>query len=784
MADNDKYTPEELEEFANRESDAILKADENLKKFVDESKSAQAGVKNLQQDVKQAKDKTKQAFKDIGQGLAQGASGAQQFNGLIAGGTDLLSSYAKGIPKVGKVVAGVVQLGGKAAQEITKQADILTKSYKQISQSGATGAEGIKGAFQSIQDFGYTLNDISQYESLISNNSQNAARFGGTVAQGVKKLGTVSKEIQRSDVGGKLLTMGMSINDINEGVANYIKTQTTTGRTQQQINDNLTKSALEYVYYQNKMSKITGRTVDELQKARDDALKEEQYGALIRNLQNSQDENAQKKAKALQEINENLNHIAPDMAKGMRDLAAGGKMSEEAKKVLMLMPKTAKALTQSTVSVAEVMDTAAKESKESGKMVDSLSQFGEGSKTFISGYQLSQISALESYEKRDKLAQKGQKVEDKTTNNIVSAEIAQRNTTQQAEKLISVGLDPAISGLSSLANAANSAAAVIGKGVGVKPAGGGAIGGSGGFFQRSPTPAAVSGATAGATFGTGAVPATTMGPGGAGAAQPGAAPPPAKAGGFFSSLFGKKEGEVGAGATPTGKNPISEIVNTGPGWLEVKRPGGKIERLEGARNWRNNNPGNIEYGDYAKSMGAIGTDGRFAIFPDYETGRKAKEGLIFEGKNYSTLPLTDAINRYAPPSENNTQMYQRAVLAAVDNQNKVMQTYSGGERSNIMDAMERVEGFKVGTIKPATVTAANGGIASGPKSGYSATLHGTEAIVPLPNGNSIPVDMPNQSLSTERRTKLLAEQLEMFSGMISIQKRQVEVTNKILQLQS
>tara|TARA_R100000951_G_scaffold71507_2_gene60243 strand:- start:2084 stop:5176 length:3093 start_codon:yes stop_codon:yes gene_type:complete len=34
-----------------------------------------------------------------------------------------------------------------------------------------------------------------------------------------------------------------------------------------------------------------------------------------------------------------------------------------------------------------------------------------------------------------------------------------------------------------------------------------------------------------------------------------------------------------------------------------------------------------------------------------------------------------------------------------------------------------------------------GGVASGPDSGYAATLHGTEAVVPLPNGRSIPVEM-------------------------------------------
>lgn len=34
-----------------------------------------------------------------------------------------------------------------------------------------------------------------------------------------------------------------------------------------------------------------------------------------------------------------------------------------------------------------------------------------------------------------------------------------------------------------------------------------------------------------------------------------------------------------------------------------------------------------------------------------------------------------------------------------------------------------------------------GGIASGPETGYTATLHGTEAVVPLPNGREIPVEL-------------------------------------------
>jgi plastocyanin domain-containing protein len=40
---------------------------------------------------------------------------------------------------------------------------------------------------------------------------------------------------------------------------------------------------------------------------------------------------------------------------------------------------------------------------------------------------------------------------------------------------------------------------------------------------------------------------------------------------------------------------------------------------------------------------------------------------------------------------------------------------------------------------------AGGGVASGPNSGYGATLHGTEAVVPLPNNRTIPVELSGKN---------------------------------------
>lgn len=87
--------------------------------------------------------------------------------------------------------------------------------------------------------------------------------------------------------------------------------------------------------------------------------------------------------------------------------------------------------------------------------------------------------------------------------------------------------------------------------------------------------------------------------------------------------------------------------------------------FEGSRSFRNNNPGNIEYGNFAITKGAVRSDGRFAIFPDYQTGRNALYDLLFNTQTYPQLTVAQAIRRYAPATENATESYVAAIESAV-----------------------------------------------------------------------------------------------------------------------
>lgn len=145
---------------------------------------------------------------------------------------------------------------------------------------------------------------------------------------------------------------------------------------------------------------------------------------------------------------------------------------------------------------------------------------------------------------------------------------------------------------------------------------------------------------------------------------------------------------------------FDSVVGAGPGWTTVRTSDGRTVTLSGSRNWRNNNPGNLEYGPFARGSGAIGTDGRFAVFSDYNTGRTAKEGLLFANPRYSDLSIADAISRYAPPVENNTTGYVNSITRALGvPADTPLSSLNTDQRNVMMDAMERVEGFRTGQAR-------------------------------------------------------------------------------------
>jgi hypothetical protein len=121
---------------------------------------------------------------------------------------------------------------------------------------------------------------------------------------------------------------------------------------------------------------------------------------------------------------------------------------------------------------------------------------------------------------------------------------------------------------------------------------------------------------------------------------------------------------------------------------------------------RNNNPGNIEF---ANQREAVGSDGRFAIFPTREAGLRALETQIrLDIRRGDTLEKF--ISEYAPKSENDTRKYINYVSSAsgVQPYEKIPESkiplvmaaiiqMEGGNESSVYYANSLRSGYSTGT---------------------------------------------------------------------------------------
>lgn len=233
-----------------------------------------------------------------------------------------------------KAVIGGLTMAATAAIAYTKaandMADKLYKSYSGLQQSGAAASDGMTGVFNDAKKLGLSMDELDSMVSLVAANSQDLILFGGTVADGRRQLADMSKAMEGSREG--FFKLGMSQQAQNEAMAGYMKLSARTGNAQKQTTEQLAASARNYITEQDALARITGMGVKDQQKAREDALMEEQFLAKVRQLQR---EGKFKEAKELQDANVIMSAMGAEVGKGFRATVNGNLRDENARKYQM-----------------------------------------------------------------------------------------------------------------------------------------------------------------------------------------------------------------------------------------------------------------------------------------------------------------------------------------------------------------------------------------------------------------------------------------------------------------
>ena len=719
----ENLSPDEIAAILNEYNEALAKGTPISQELADSLKDAQIGVKNYTATLKSNVSQLGTSFAKAAGDIAKGAEGASVFNDGLKSLANVTSTLLSRFGPLG-IAAGLAVKGlEKWASAANEQADSLFKSYQELSRSGL--ATGMQDTFKNLQDMGYTMKEIGNMAAVMKDNADILAQFGGTAATGSKQFAIMAKDIQYSDLGTQFKRMGMSVDDINNGIAGYMKLQQSSGTLQKKTADEMAASAAAYIEEQDRITKITGASAKEQQAALEQAMSDQRFNATQRKLEQAGDAQSLAVAKRNRELyNIYLKQGGPELAKGFADVASGFSNSKEAQKFQRTFGSSTDMIRQGVTDTGKIVDESKRNAKkaldagttlaQAGKFNDNFTDFSQTAKFSNQAIGQSTEEALKQAEDQQKAQKDGADDQVKT---MVDLTTAQRNTAQTFDNLVNKGIGPATTASKLFAETLDGATDVINSVTGRGEKQGGESTSLWGKLKST-------------LSGTPSTPAAAGGAAGA---------------------YGAKGGSVGGGGGPGGAVGGSQAqlqIKNAQGQLVETRKGGNI-------NWRNNNPGNIRYGEFAIQMGAIGQNGGFAVFPTMEMGEKAQDTLL-KGKNYANLTAKQAISRWAPSSENNPEAYARSVGAQTGlDLNKRYVDMTPDEQKKFRQAMMKVEGGKAGEVIPAAAppspiteqkkpSAALGGVLSGAKSGFDATLHGTEAVVPLPDGKTIPVNVKSE----------------------------------------
>jgi lysozyme len=811
---SDFNTEQEIRDYLAQQADWLNRGIISQTQYNQAVRDTKVGIKGFAAQLQQSQEQLKKSVVGLATSIAKGDSGAKVYNNALNAGAKAIDSYAQKFGFWGKVAGTVATAAAKYAAAVNEQADLLFENYQDLSRSGL--ANGLEDTFKNLQKMGYTTKEIGQMGALMKENATMFAQFGGTAANGAKEFAKLSKEIQYSDLGTQFKMMGMTVDDINKGSANYLKLQQISGTLQSQTTEQLTKGSAAYIVQQDKMTKLTGATADEQTKILEDAYRQERYAAKqyqLRVLDGS--EQAKKQADFNDAYLQTMTKKGGSAAgKAAQAMVVGAANDPEYIKARRSMSGANEMIRAGATDAAQVFDQSTKDATKTQKDWNLLARAGKSSDNIIDYSTLVNLGGQQakSMEEAAKAADKQQAAQrsgaDKGVKNMVDITQSQRNQTMTAEKGINVGLETTTSVMSTFAETIEGATDALGGLVGTE----GRVGGGSTWFGKIKN--AITGG-GGKTSAPGAAPAA---PSGGGASAPTSPSPPAPAG----STPGASVAPAAGGAAGAGS---AAAVNATPG--EKSSGGGESGGVVGA----------------AKS--AVSKAGGSMV-----AGMDAIKQMIIKHEGIKTRPYQDSLglwtvgvghligNGKSLPADMNREFSKDEVMAMFEkdfaHHYKIAQNTPGWDKANETAKGAMIDlAFNMGqwwnkfpnTAKAlasgdwagaaaglrdskwasqvkgraSTITgmieqggagaagkmqtAAMGGVLGGPKSGYQAMLHGTEAVVPLPDGKTIPVQIAGGD-SSQEQIDLLSVELEKLDAMVRMINKQNDLASRILQKQS
>lgn len=209
--------------------------------------------------VKDATVETNRFARSLGGAVAAGL-GALAASTLGLGkafwnNTTSVEEFASLLPGVGRLLA---PLGAYVDESVS--------AFRSLSSSGAAFGGSITNMRNAAASMEISLSEMT---SLFTEQAPALASLGGTVEEGAARFAKMNKNIKATGDFRALMEMGFSVEQVNEGMADYISLQARQGRLQGQSTEQLAAGSARYLRQIDLLARVTGKTREEAQAALD-----------------------------------------------------------------------------------------------------------------------------------------------------------------------------------------------------------------------------------------------------------------------------------------------------------------------------------------------------------------------------------------------------------------------------------------------------------------------------------------------------------------------------------
>jgi hypothetical protein len=191
---------------------------------------------------------------------------------LLMGGDRVsdFTAHLANLPSIFGVLGGLVN-------SLSNYIDKTIDTFRSLSQVGANFGNDITAMRQSAAQSGMSMDRFAKF---VQQNSEAFASLGGTVTQGAKRFGELSKNMREGQAGQRLLEMGFTIDELNETLVTYASINSRMGRDRQLSDRELIASAGVFGEELNKSAAASGLSRQALMKGVDAMSKELSIQAL------------------------------------------------------------------------------------------------------------------------------------------------------------------------------------------------------------------------------------------------------------------------------------------------------------------------------------------------------------------------------------------------------------------------------------------------------------------------------------------------------------------------